>query len=145
MADLSKLSEKEFEDLCTGCGECCLIRMPVKGYGFSCPRLNLSNRRCRNYEKRAEEELCHKLTPENVPKLSGPGGPLPDDCSYVRYMNDEKPYKLPSASIARLAVIPFKKLPLRERQKYWVARGRKVNPSSDTPEPCEQQSKTPLQ
>lgn len=116
MADLSKLSEQEFEDLCTGCGECCAIST----MGYSCPALDVETRKCKNYENRLTQQRCVKLTPEIVPGFAERKF-LPPDCSYVRYMNDELPYKLPLDQIKTRGLIKFGYAPKDMKARYRLA------------------------
>ncbi len=113
MPDLNELSREEFEDLCTGCGECCAITVA----GHSCPALNVETRQCTNYANRLTQQRCVKLTPDIVPDFHERGF-LPDDCSYVRYMKDEKPYKLPLDKIQTRELIPFGLAPHTVRKNY---------------------------
>jgi hypothetical protein len=122
MPDLNALSEQEFEDLCTGCGECCAISV----LGYACPALDTETRRCTNYASRLTEQRCVQLTPEIVPDFAERNF-LPPDCSYVRYMNDEAPYKLPLDQIRTRTLLPFGNAPkimkrdYRKAEKAWLA------------------------
>lgn len=113
MADLNELSEQEFEDLCTGCGECCVISV----IGYACPALNVETRQCNNYANRLTQQRCVKLTPEIVPDFAE-SNILPSDCSYVRYMNDEVPYKLPLDQIKTRKLLKFGYAPKDMKARY---------------------------
>ena len=122
MADLNKLDEQEFEELCTGCGECCAIsRM-----GYGCPALDVETRQCMNYENRLTQQRCVKLTPQIVPDFAKRNF-LPVDCSYVRYMNDEKPYKLPLDQIKTRKLLKFGYAPKDMKARYRLAEREWLN------------------
>jgi hypothetical protein len=126
---LSGLTPKKFDALCTGCGECCSITTS----GIACPALDTATRQCSNYENRLTQQRCVKLTPEIVPDFHERGF-LPDDCSYVRYMNDEQPYKLPLDQIKTRRLIPFGLAPRDIKKKYWKAEKKwlSTNPRPET-------------
>ena len=91
---LGELNKKEWEALCDGCGQCCLLRQEdsntVTVYGIACELLDIEKARCMDYPKRLKKVPdCHRLTPENVPKYDW----LPTTCSY-RLIHQGKP--LPS-------------------------------------------------
>ena len=113
MADLNELSEQEFEDLCTGCGECCVI----SAIGYACPALNVETRQCNNYENRLTEQRCVKLTPGIIPDFLERNF-LPPDCSYVRYIKDELPYKLPLDQIKKRKLLKFGYAPKDMKARY---------------------------
>lgn len=82
---LGELNAREWEALCDGCGQCCLIRQvdgnEVTVYGVACPMLDIENNACSDYANRLKKEpSCHQLTPENVPKYNW----LPPSCAYRR-------------------------------------------------------------
>lgn len=82
---LGELNSKEWEALCDGCGQCCLIRevedSTVTVYGIACKLLDISKSRCTDYANRLERvPECHKLTPNTVPQYDW----LPDTCAYRR-------------------------------------------------------------
>lgn len=82
---LGELNAKEWEALCDGCAQCCLIREvennQVTVYGIACELLDIDNNRCQDYKNRLRRvPTCHKLTPNNVPQYSW----LPDSCAYRR-------------------------------------------------------------
>ncbi len=79
------MSAPEWEALCDGCGQCCLIKLEDEDTGdiavtrLACKLLDLGSCRCSNYENRREYVGdCVKLTPEGVRSLNW----LPDTCAY---------------------------------------------------------------
>lgn len=82
---LSELTATEWEALCDGCGQCCLVRRAddeqVTVYGIACELLDIEQSRCSDYKNRfARVPYCRQLTPENVPRYDW----LPDSCAYRR-------------------------------------------------------------
>lgn len=82
---LGELNSKEWEALCDGCGQCCLIRevddTTVTVYGVACELLDIEQARCSDYENRLQKAPdCHKLTPTKVPEYTW----LPETCAYRR-------------------------------------------------------------
>ena len=93
------MTEQEWEDLCDGCGKCCILT-PTQ---FICPGLDTRTRRCSVYETRHETYPCLKVTPSNVSRLNRTGV-LPDSCAYVRHEKglaplEVEPLPLPNASM----------------------------------------------
>lgn len=90
---LGELNSKEWEALCDGCAQCCLIRevdhREVTVYSVACELLNIAESRCNNYDNRLKQvPNCHKLTPKNVPQYNW----LPETCAYRRvYLNQALP------------------------------------------------------
>lgn len=90
---LGELNSKEWEALCDGCGQCCLLRevdhQEVVVYGIACELLDIDHSRCSDYKNRLKKVPgCHKLTPKNVPNYTW----LPDTCAYRRvYLNQPLP------------------------------------------------------
>lgn len=87
---LGELNTKEWEALCDGCGQCCLVRevknSEVTVYAVACELLDIEHSRCSNYEKRLTKvPSCHKLTPANVPRYNW----LPESCAYRRIHRGE--------------------------------------------------------
>lgn len=107
------MTPKEWEDLCDGCGKCCAFGSS----NVACPSFNVKTRRCMNYDKRLETEICSYVRPSNVLSLHG-RGILPDSCAYVRHMKKEPPLEV----IEEAALIPFALAPLSTRMKYKKAR-----------------------
>jgi uncharacterized cysteine cluster protein YcgN (CxxCxxCC family) len=77
-------SDREWEALCTGCGDCCIVtRKEADGHwvstGIPCRYLDLEDRTCRVYDRRQQlEPSCMKVTPAMVT-----GAMLPRHCGYV--------------------------------------------------------------
>lgn len=91
---LGELNKREWEALCDGCGQCCLLREvepnAVTVFGVACELLDIEAARCRDYARRLEKvPSCHRLTPANVPRYDW----LPKTCAY-RLLHHGKP--LPS-------------------------------------------------
>jgi hypothetical protein len=98
----TKLSDKEYEDLCDGCGACC----EIESTGVACPYLDTITRRCTEYENRLElAPWCRKITPAMVPLLYK-GKTLPVSCAYVRHRVDLPP--LTGDEIPEVRLIPYK-------------------------------------
>ena len=67
---LGELNAKEWEALCDGCGQCCLVREvndnKVTVFNIACELLDISTSRCSDYSNRLKKvPYCHKLTAEN--------------------------------------------------------------------------------
>lgn len=82
---LGELNSKEWEALCDGCGQCCLLRdvddTTVTVYGVACELLDIEKARCSDYANRLQKAPhCHKLTPTTVPEYTW----LPETCAYRR-------------------------------------------------------------
>jgi uncharacterized protein len=82
---LAEMTAAEWESLCDGCGQCCLIKLEDEDTGdiavtrLACKLLNIGSCRCSNYESRqAHVGDCVKLTPQDVSNLSW----LPETCAY---------------------------------------------------------------
>lgn len=132
---LGELNAREWEALCDGCGQCCLIRQvdgnEVTVYGIACPLLDIDNNRCMDYESRLKKETsCHKLTPENVPRYDW----LPHSCSYRRIhrgeplpdwhpllAGDRKRMKRKGITVCGYAV-PRSSVPRRRMDQHIIAR-----------------------
>ena len=87
---LAELNAKEWEALCDGCGQCCLVRHvsehAVSVFNISCELLNVSTSRCSDYAQRLSQvPHCHPLTAETVSQYSW----LPDSCAYRRIHQGE--------------------------------------------------------
>ena len=88
---LGELNAKEWEALCDGCGQCCLMRDvdndQVTVYSVACELLDIEHSRCSNYEKRLKKVPdCHQLTAKNVPQYDW----LPESCAYRRIHRGDK-------------------------------------------------------
>ena len=95
------MTDTEWEARCDGCGKCCVL----PGTNVACPGLDTCSNRCTVYEKRTTTELCSYVTPGNVANLHA-SGVLPGTCAYVRWMLDEKPWRLPQEEIDKIKAKP---------------------------------------
>jgi uncharacterized cysteine cluster protein YcgN (CxxCxxCC family) len=82
---LEALTRAEWEQLCDGCGRCCLVKLEDEDTGaihytdVACRLFEAGACRCRNYARRRERVPdCVKLTPQNVRSISW----LPPTCAY---------------------------------------------------------------
>jgi len=84
---LAEMSRAEWESLCDGCGQCCLVKVEDEDTAdifltrLSCRLLDVGSCRCSDYDNRhASEPDCIVISPENVRELSW----LPQTCAYRR-------------------------------------------------------------
>lgn len=84
---LSRMTKKEWESLCDGCGRCCLIKLEDEDTGkihltnLACRLLDTKTCRCKDYENRHEKMPdCLAITTKTVKTLSW----LPKSCGYRR-------------------------------------------------------------
>ncbi|MDH5484820.1 MAG: YcgN family cysteine cluster protein [Gammaproteobacteria bacterium] len=82
---LSEMATNEWESLCDGCGQCCLIKLEddetfdVYVTNVACRLLDIETCRCRDYEHRLQRvPICLSLTPEKVDEFKW----LPETCAY---------------------------------------------------------------
>lgn len=82
---LDELNEQEWEQLCDGCGRCCLLKLEEEDTGvlhftrLACHMLDLGSCRCRDYDNRhIEVPDCLRIDPEAVRTLRW----LPSTCGY---------------------------------------------------------------
>jgi uncharacterized protein len=82
---LSDMSLAEWEQLCDGCGRCCLNKLEDEDTGefhytrAACKLLDLNSCQCKDYANRQKKVSdCVALTPKNVGSL----GWLPQTCAY---------------------------------------------------------------
>lgn len=82
---LKDLNKKEWEDLCDGCGKCCLNKLEEddsdKTYytNVVCKLFDIKKCQCRDYQNRKKlVPDCIKLNPKNLHKFDW----LPKSCSY---------------------------------------------------------------
>lgn len=82
---LKDMTTKQWEDLCDGCGKCCLSKLEDEDNGdiyytsVACKLFDESTCRCKDYTNRfAQVADCVKLTPENVETIPW----LPMTCAY---------------------------------------------------------------
>ncbi|HRD77732.1 MAG TPA: YcgN family cysteine cluster protein [Hyphomicrobiaceae bacterium] len=84
---LEALSADEWEQLCDGCGRCCLLKLEDDDTGaihltrLACRLLDISTCRCSDYENRHRRVAdCLSITPRSVRELAW----LPETCGYRR-------------------------------------------------------------
>lgn len=82
---LADMSEAEWESLCDGCGQCCLVKLEDEDTGeihvtdIGCRLFDDTTCRCKDYDNRTDAVPdCVRLTPENVGQLPW----LPQTCAY---------------------------------------------------------------
>ncbi len=82
---LAEMSAQEWESLCDGCAQCCLIKLEDDDTGelfhtkLSCHLLDIGSCRCSDYDNRhARVPDCIHLTAENAGTLEW----LPQSCAY---------------------------------------------------------------
>jgi hypothetical protein len=82
---LEEMTAAEWEALCDGCGQCCLIKLEDEDTGdiavtrLSCKLLDPGTCRCSDYDnRRAHVQDCVKLTPDMAKSLRW----LPKTCAY---------------------------------------------------------------
>lgn len=88
-----QMSQAEWESLCDGCGQCCLVKLEDEDSGevyntsLACQLLDLDNCRCRDYEHRLQRvSMCVKVDIKNADYLSW----MPETCAY-RLLSENKP------------------------------------------------------
>lgn len=84
---LDELTTEQWESLCDGCGQCCLVKLEDADSGdvfytdVVCYLLDQDVCRCGDYKQRCIlVPDCVKLTPDNLQDLSW----MPVDCAYRR-------------------------------------------------------------
>lgn len=84
---LEEMTRAEWESLCDGCGQCCLVKIEEEDSGtifltrLACRLLEIGSCRCSDYENRHDSEPdCIVITPQNLKEL----GWLPNTCAYRR-------------------------------------------------------------
>jgi uncharacterized cysteine cluster protein YcgN (CxxCxxCC family) len=82
---LTAMSHAEWESLCDGCGQCCLIKVEDEDTGgiyltrLGCKLLDTTSCRCRDYPNRKKRVPdCISIGPEDISRLSW----LPQTCAY---------------------------------------------------------------
>lgn len=82
---LAEMSTEEWESLCDGCGQCCLMKLEDRESGdtvatdIACKLLDLHACRCGSYANRQRFVAnCRQLTVDNLRELTW----LPDTCAY---------------------------------------------------------------
>ncbi len=83
---LEDMTDSEWENLCDGCGRCCLNKLEEEGSDrtyytdVGCRLLSGETCRCGDYPHRLEKvEDCVQLTPETLKTITW----LPPSCAYV--------------------------------------------------------------
>ena len=84
---LTAMSREEWESLCDGCGQCCLLKVEDEDTGsvfltrLACRLLDVGSCRCSDYEnRRTHVPDCVAITPETLGEYSW----LPESCAYRR-------------------------------------------------------------
>ena len=84
---LAEMTPVEWEQLCDGCGRCCLLRLEDEDSGeifttrLTCRELDIGKCQCKSYAKRHEIVTdCIALTAENIGLLDW----IPSSCAYRR-------------------------------------------------------------
>jgi uncharacterized protein len=82
---LAEMSASEWESLCDGCGQCCLIKLidedteALVHTRLACKLLNVGSCQCKDYPNRRDHVPdCVQLTPATIPTLTW----LPQTCGY---------------------------------------------------------------
>lgn len=90
---LAEMSPREWENLCDGCGLCCVIRFEDEDTGdviptrVHCKLFDPKACACSDYANRqAQVPDCIKLTPNNIERLAW----MPKSCAYRR-LNEGRP------------------------------------------------------
>ncbi|MFP4262965.1 MAG: YcgN family cysteine cluster protein [Halomonas sp.] len=90
---LEALTAEEWEALCDGCGQCCLLKFQDDETGelavlnLACELLDLHSCRCSDYANRLERvPECTRLTPERIEEFHW----LPRSCAYRRVAEGRK-------------------------------------------------------
>lgn len=134
---LGELNSREWDALCDGCGQCCLIRDvsddAVTVYSVACELLDIDTSRCSDYQNRLTRvPSCHKLTPTTVPKCTW----LPESCAYRRlYKGKSLPAWHPLLAGCRKRMrkknitvhsyaVPQRSVPRRRMSQHIIARWR---------------------
>ena len=91
---LEDYSETEWENICTTCGKCCLIKLQDEARrdiyytNVVCQYLDSEICLCTVYDRRCElVPECIKLTKDNVDKIAW----MPDSCAYRRLFENRPP------------------------------------------------------
>ncbi|MDT8895717.1 YcgN family cysteine cluster protein [Halomonas sp. I1] len=89
---LEELTDEEWEALCDGCGQCCLMKLQdddgdLAVLNVACELLDIGSCRCGDYEHRFERVPdCRQLTPARVEAFNW----LPGSCAYRRLAEGRK-------------------------------------------------------
>ena len=91
LKDLEDISEKDWEDICTNCGQCCLIKLQdednddIYYTDVVCQYFNHETCKCNVYTTRCTlVPTCLKLDKNNVDKISW----MPKNCAYRCILED---------------------------------------------------------
>ncbi len=91
---LEDYTEEEWENICTRCGKCCLLKLEDEDSGkifytdIVCRYFDSEKCCCTVYNQRSNlVPECLKLTPDNVDKISW----MPDSCAYRRLVEKRPP------------------------------------------------------
>ena len=91
---LQELSEREWEELCDGCGRCCLLKLETPDTDsalytcVSCRLLDTSNCRCKHYQARTK--IVSDCIDLNADTIAGIANWMPATCAY-RLLHEGKP------------------------------------------------------
>lgn len=84
---LAAMSPAEWEALCDGCGQCCMLKVEDEDSGsiyltrLACRLLDIGSCRCSDYEKRhSHVPDCVVIRPDNLGQIPW----LPESCAYRR-------------------------------------------------------------
>ena len=130
---LGEMNAKEWEALCDGCCQCCLVREvdnnQVTVFNIACELLDIEHSRCSDYHNRFNKvPYCHQLTPENIPKYNW----LPESCTYRRIHRGESlpnwhplltgtQHKMSRKGITVCATaVPVSDVPRRRRKQHII-------------------------
>lgn len=82
---LDQMSKRQWEALCDGCGQCCLLKFEDEDDGtiyvtkLACKLLNVGSCQCGDYENRQSMVPdCIAITPQKIKELPW----LPETCGY---------------------------------------------------------------
>lgn len=91
---LEDYTEEEWENICTHCGKCCLLKLQddeteeIFYTDIVCKYYDQEHGRCSVYENRCElVPECLKLTKDNIKNISW----MPDSCAYRRLAEGREP------------------------------------------------------
>lgn len=94
MKKIEEYTHQQWEDICTRCGKCCLIKLEDEQTGqicytnVICKYFDLKNHLCRIYDKRTEiVPECLKLCKNNIRDIPW----MPSTCAYLRLLENKPP------------------------------------------------------